>query len=74
MEIIIDNNGITLNKSGFSVKKPPLGITPRFILDEERREEILLAMNRYIYENKRIPSEWLDELNEINDRLSKKRK
>ncbi|CAI3674294.1 hypothetical protein CNEO4_620037 [Clostridium neonatale] len=72
MEIIIDNNGITLNESGFSVKRPPLGITPRFILDEERREEIIDAMNRYLYKNKRIPSEWLEELNEIQDRLSKK--
>lgn len=55
MKIIIDNNGITSNKGVFSAKKPPLGLTPRFILDEERRNEIIDAINRYVDRNKRIP-------------------
>lgn len=70
MEMIIDNNGITLNEGIF--KKPPLGITPRFILDEERRNEIIDAMNRYVDRNKRIPQEWLDQLNEISERLEER--
>ena len=44
--------------------KPPLGLVPRFIRDEERVSEILEAIARYNEVGKPVPQEWLDELNE----------
>ncbi len=49
--------------------KPPLGITPRFINDEKRHDEISLAITRYVSANKEFPAEWRDEYNEIFERL-----
>lgn len=44
--------------------KPPLGLVPRFIRDEERVQEIIEAVDRYNEAGKPVPQEWLDELNE----------
>jgi hypothetical protein len=44
--------------------KPPLGLVPRFIRDEERVREIIEAIDRYNEAGKPVPQEWLDELNE----------
>ena len=41
-------------------------------MDKKRRYEIIVAMNRYLDRNKRIPQEWLDELNEISERLEER--
>ena len=51
-----------------AVEKPPIGLRPRFIVEEERIREISNAINRYAHESKKIPQEWLDELIELNSR------
>lgn len=45
--------------------KPPLGLKPRKFWLEERRNEIVLAMSRYITEGKPIPFEWVEELSNL---------
>ena len=52
-----------------SYKKPPIGITPRWLLDEEREIEIKEAINRYNEAEYPIPYEWIEELIEIQKRL-----
>lgn len=46
----------------FSVKKPPLGLVPRYIRDEQRAREIIDAILRYIDNDRPVPHEWIDEL------------
>jgi len=66
-----DASNNVVGYEGNNNKKPPLGITPRFILEEKRRDEIISAMNRYINENKKIPESWIIELNEIVERVER---
>lgn len=47
-------------------EKPPLGLTPKFIRDSDRKYEIIEAMFRYLETNKRIPQEWINEFDELN--------
>lgn len=54
-----------------SSEKPPLGIKPRFILDEYRRVEILEAIDRFIDAGEPINIAWIEEYNEILKRLKK---
>ena len=42
--------------------KPPLGIVPRCIVDEQRAREIIAAVLRYLDAVKPVPREWLEEL------------
>lgn len=51
-------------------KIPPLGLTPRFIVDEQRLREIDQAFLRYAIAEKEIPQEWRDERDEIVTRLN----
>lgn len=44
--------------------KPPLGITPRFVIEERRIAEIQNGINRFIDAKHPIPIEWIEELNE----------
>lgn len=44
-------------------KKPPLGLKPKHIHDEQRQVEIKQAINRYVEVGKEIPLEWIDEYN-----------
>ena len=50
-----------------TIKKPPLGLRPKWICDEARRREIIDAMKRYSNSNMPIPIEWIDELDSITD-------
>lgn len=51
--------------------KPPIGITPRWLLDEKREIELRQAIERYIEAGYSIPMEWYQEWDEIIERLSK---
>ena len=53
------------------LQKPPLGPTPRWLLDEQREIELRQAIERYIDAGYSIPMEWYQEWNEIIERLSK---
>ncbi len=43
--------------------KPPLGLKPKFIHDEERRDNIKASVSRYLEYGKKIPVEWIEEYN-----------
>lgn len=55
------------------MKKPPLGITPKYIwerkIKEERLHDLLAAMDRYEKEGLRIPIEWNREYLELTTEL-----
>jgi len=42
--------------------KPPLGLKPKQIHEEQRVAEILKAIYRYKISKKSVPKEWIDEL------------
>ena len=52
-------------------KKTPLGLTPRCIRNAERLDEINSAISRYVNSDYQlpIPNEWLDERNELIEKL-----
>lgn len=51
--------------------KPPLGLRPRFIVDEQRLDEVKSAIIRYIEHGKKLPDEWIQEYNELIIRIVK---
>ena len=59
-------------ESHISKIKPPLGLTPRFIHDDDRRIEIKEAMKRYLDKDMTIPKEWIEEYNELLLKITKK--
>jgi hypothetical protein len=46
--------------------KPPIGLRPRYIVTQQRIQEILEAMLRYNQANKKFPAEWVLELDDLN--------
>jgi hypothetical protein len=44
---------------------PPIGLTPKWVRDLQRANEIMEAMQRYIDARKPIPQAWIDELIEV---------
>lgn len=46
-------------------RKPPLGLKPRNIFEEERIHEIFQAMMRYRQSHQEIPEEWIAEFNDL---------
>ncbi|GED35004.1 hypothetical protein P9G84_31905 [Brevibacillus centrosporus] len=50
--------------------KPPLGLMPRKIWEEKRLDEVVSAIARYLNVNRTIPREWVEEYNELTERLS----
>lgn len=44
---------------------PPIGLIPKFVRDQERAQEILAAMSRYVEAGKKFPREWVDELTQL---------
>lgn len=51
------------------IQKPPIGLKPKNIHNEERRKEIISAMRRYDDAGMDIPSEWIEELLELNKKV-----
>lgn len=66
----------SISKSNLRVihDKPPLGLKPRHLCDEEREKDIKEAIIRYCEADKEIPIEWLEEYNEILRRLNNRSK
>lgn len=52
--------------------KPPLGITPREIIDNERLKEIAAWIQRCVEAGENIPVAWMEELCEITNRMKQK--
>lgn len=51
------------------VERPPLGLTPRYIHDEGRLNNIKEAIIRYLEAGKAINPKWIEEYNELVNRL-----
>ena len=51
------------------VTKPPLGVMPRERWDRSRQKDLADAMFRYLEAGMKIPAAWIEEYNEISDRL-----
>jgi hypothetical protein len=47
------------------VKEPPLGLKPRWIVEEYRVQEICEAVMRYKKAGEPVPEAWIDELSEL---------
>lgn len=45
--------------------RPPLGLTPKRIRQEQRFQEVCAAIARYYDAGKKIPIEWVEEYNEL---------
>lgn len=56
---------VNLHKKKTLVTKPPLGLRPRFILDEHRLKEINEAIERYIAADYPIPDGWIKERDDL---------
>jgi hypothetical protein len=54
-----------------SKSKPPLGIKPRMLWLQSRRDEIYNALFRYFAVDKPIPVEWIEEILEIEKSIQK---
>lgn len=55
-------------------KKPPLGLRPRWICDDERASDIRVVIGKYLeYGCKPIPIEWIEEYNEIIKRMEERK-
>jgi len=50
-------------------KKPPIGIIPRFIHDENRLKDLRKTIKRYIKSYHKINQEWVSEYNELIEKL-----
>lgn len=53
------------------MEKPPLGLKPRYICENQRIIEILEAMLRYAKSANPIPEVWIQELVDVNKSYSK---
>ena len=47
------------------LKKPPLGLKPRWVHDSRRAKDILDAIERYTDVNMSIPKAWVKELKDL---------
>lgn len=56
------------------VKKPPLGLKPEWMHDENRTVEISVAITLYLGEGKEIPTEWVKEYNKLAKKCSTRAK
>lgn len=53
------------------MNKPPLGLMPKNILDNIRLVDIHDAVNRYFFDKKEIPIEWIEEYNDLVKKVVK---
>lgn len=52
--------------------RPTLGLVPRFIRLEQRRDEVYSAIQRYLEAGEVIPLDWVVEFNELIEQLKKR--
>ncbi len=43
----------------------PLGVMPRHLWEKKREQELLDAINRYLYSGLKVKPEWFEEYNEL---------
>lgn len=54
------------------LKKPPLGLEPRWVHDSRRVKAILDAIERYTDANMSIPKKWVEELKDLFNAYAEK--
>lgn len=54
------------------VTKPPLGVIPKWIHDEHRREDVGSAIIRYVEACLPVDPEWVEEYNSLTEAISKR--
>ena len=53
------------DQAEYNTEKPPLGLKPRWQVDEERLADLDAAIDRYREFGKPVPNEWNKEMQEI---------
>jgi hypothetical protein len=53
------------NEQDAIIKKPPLGLIPKEIFQQNRALDIIAAMDRYVRADKPIPRAWITELDSL---------
>jgi hypothetical protein len=48
-----------------NIRKVPLGVSPKYIWDEQRIQDLKGAIERYTQANLQVPIEWVDEYNTL---------
>lgn len=56
-------------KKQIKIEKPPLGLIPRWVQVEQRYCAVCAAISRYYNAGKKIPIEWIEEYNELIDKI-----
>jgi hypothetical protein len=51
------------------IRKPPLGVTPKWLRQEQRLEELCEAVIRYRQEALPVPADWLEEMRDLAGEL-----
>jgi len=54
-----------ITKGTIKSEKPPLGLIPKFVYQEQRIIDITKAIERYTVAKKTVPREWIEEYNEL---------
>jgi hypothetical protein len=54
-------------------RKPPLGVKPRWLHEEQRLQDLGGAIYRYLNEQYPIKPEWIEEYNEIIKRMEERK-
>jgi hypothetical protein len=54
--------------------KPPIGVVPRYLAEENRMIELQTAIIRYATDKRKVNMEWVEEYNELADRYIKRNK
>ena len=62
----------SLKDSTYQPAKPPIGLPPRYIAEGLRLEEIVVAIMRYCNVYRPIPTEWVEEYNELSAKMMKR--
>lgn len=51
--------------------RPPIGARPRWFVDKERFVEVKGVIERYLSENRPVLLEWIEEYNELCEKVRK---
>lgn len=70
----VDFAELELLAGAYLAPKPPIGVKPRNLHDEERANALDEAMVRYLNDDLPFPIEWAVEWNELRARLNKEQK
>lgn len=54
-------------------KKPPLGVKPRWLHEEQRLQDLGGAIFRYLSDKMPIQIDWIEEYNEIIKRMEERK-